>query len=122
MARNANRQAAAAERKAADGKKTQEQKILEALQSERAGYVQRGPKYAGRVKQVDAQIKAYGGEPPKGQTAAEKKAADDAAKAEADAKAAAEKEAADKAAADAEAAEKAEAEKTATATTAAKGK
>jgi hypothetical protein len=91
MARTANRQAAAAERKAADGKKTQEQKILEALQTERAGYVQRGPKYAGRVKQVDAQIKAYGGDVA-GVRAAEKAAAD--------AKAAEEKAAADKAAAD----------------------
>lgn len=61
MARNANRQAAA-ERKAANGKKTHDQKVIEALQFERAGYVTRG--LTKRVTLVDAQIKAYGGRAP----------------------------------------------------------
>ncbi len=93
--------AAAQERKAAaesNEPTPADQKMLEALLAERAGYVTRGlPK---RVSQVDAQIKAYGGTPPKASpSTAEKKAAEE--KAEAEAKEAAEKAEAEKAAAEA---------------------
>jgi len=53
--------AAAVDRKAAaeGGKKDPNQQLLDALKSEREGYVTRG--LGERVKQVDAQIKHYGG-------------------------------------------------------------
>ncbi len=90
--------AAAVDRKAAaeSGKKNPNQQILDALKSEREGYVTRG--LDARVKQVDAQIKHYGGTAPAAQSAADKKA--EAEKAEAE-KAEAEKAEAEKAAADA---------------------
>ncbi len=56
--------AAAVDRKAAaeGGKKNPNQQLLDALKSEREGYVTRG--LGDRVKQVDAQIKHYGGTAP----------------------------------------------------------
>ncbi|MCB2413654.1 hypothetical protein LGT39_12445 [Demequina sp. TTPB684] len=92
MASN-TRAAAAADRKASaeSGKPNPNQKIIDALNMERQGYVRRD--LPERVKQVDAQLKHYGAKPETGATAAEKKAA------------------AEKAAADKAAAEKAEAEK-----------
>lgn len=89
-ANNTAKQQAADARAAAQGANPNAE-ILAALQSERQGYVTRG--LHDRVAQVDAQIKHYGGTPPKGDPA------------EAEAKAAAEKADAEKAAA-----EKAEAE------------
>lgn len=61
MAQDTSRAAAAANRTkaAASGDTNTNQKILDALATERAGYVQRGLKE--RVAQVDAQIKHYGG-------------------------------------------------------------
>lgn len=68
MAAKNIRAAAAADRKAAaeSGKSNPNQKILDALAAERQGYVTRG--LADRVKQVDAQIKHYGGTPPTGRS------------------------------------------------------
>ncbi|WP_291378868.1 hypothetical protein [Demequina sp.] len=92
MTRN-TRAAAAADRKTAaeSGKANPNQRIIDALNIERQGYVRRD--LPDRVKQVNAQLKHYGATPETGPTAAEKKAA------------------AEKAAADKAAAEKAEAEK-----------
>ncbi len=61
--------AAAVDRKAAaeSGKKDPNQQLLDALKFERAGYVTR--KLTDRVKQVDAQIKQYGGAAPTTRTA-----------------------------------------------------
>lgn len=96
MAAKNTRAAAAADRKAdaESGKQNPNKKILDALAAERQGYVTRG--LADRVKQVDAQIKHYGGTPPTGRSSTPS----DADKAAAE-KAAAEKAAAEKAASDA---------------------
>ena len=91
MART-TRAAAAADRKTAaeGGKPNPNQKIIDALNNERQGYVHRG--LTERVKQVDAQLKHYGAKPETGPTAADEKAAADKAAAE---KAEAEKKAAE---------------------------
>ena len=62
MART-TKEAAAQERKAAVAAPHPNQKMLDALAAERAGYVKRGEKE--RVKLVDKQIAAYGGNPPR---------------------------------------------------------
>jgi len=61
MARTTNRDDAASARKAdaESAGQNPNQRLIEALRVEREGYVRRG--LDGRVKQVDAQIKHYGG-------------------------------------------------------------